>query len=119
MSNLLLCPFCGEGPPRQVPGWKPQEWRAIQKDSGSWYVGCNACGATGPQYSLAPGLRNTADEAESAWNARLAQYITIEDTAYRLMGDIEVAHRRAMATGERVLLYVSATRTPEAPACPG
>lgn len=66
MSNLLLCPFCGEGPPKQPPGWQIQEWGAIQEDSGSWRVGCNSCGATG-------GLRNTADEAGAAWNRRSVQ----------------------------------------------
>lgn len=112
MSDLLPCPFCGEGLPKPLPGWQPQEWGATQEDSGSWCVGCNACGATG-------GLRNTPEEAEGAWNVRRAQHIMIENTVYRITGDIEIAHRRATATGERVLLSVSATHTTEGTACHG
>ena len=82
MINLLPCPFCGEGPPRQPLGWQPQDWGATQEDSGSWCVGCNSCGATG-------GLRNTPDEAEGAWNVRKVQHITVENTVYCLTGDIE------------------------------
>lgn len=95
MSDLLPCPFC-DGHADSDP---------VLHGSGlaaTYQVVCRVCRSTGPPVG-------TRARAREEWNARRTQHITVANTVYRLTGDPEIASRRASATGEQVLLYVSAT----------
>lgn len=71
MSDLKPCPFCEN----KIADNRPQ----VSWDSSGHSVGCKNCGAVGPN-------KDTAEEAEAAWNARPVADVPNEDELIEAFG---------------------------------